>query len=263
MLRPGRRGCGFGVGSEPLTSAFAARGAAVVATDLSAQDPGSDHWATSNHNQYARSLEAVYRPELIAREDFDRLVTFRPVDMRRIDGLQAGSFDFLWSSCALEHLGSLQAGFDYIDSAMTLLAPGGVAVHTTEFNVGSNDATVETGDNVIYRRRDIEDLDRRLRRAGSALEKADFDAGSEPGDIDFDEPPYFTRGRHHIKLLLEGHIATSMLLIIRKGLLGVRAAAPADGSAATAPEKPPAAPGEGAARRSRRLLGGGWFGKSR
>ena len=40
---------------------------------------------------------------------FDQLVTFRPVDMTAIPDDLAG-FDFCWSSCALEHLGSLAAG---------------------------------------------------------------------------------------------------------------------------------------------------------
>jgi SAM-dependent methyltransferase len=250
MLRPGRRGCGFAVGTEPLASAYAARGVTLVATDLAAEDPGSEHWARVNDN--ARSLEAVHRPELIDRETFGRLVSFQPVDMRAITGLEPG-FDFMWSSCALEHLGTLEAGLAFIESAAELLAPGGVAVHTTEFNVASNEATVKQGQNVIYRRRDIEDLDRRLRRVGCGLEAVDFDAGSEPGDIDFDEPPYFTRGRNHIKLLIDGHIATSILLVIRKGREGVRAPAPAPPVPAELPvaEPAPMPPPEPAPARSR------------
>lgn len=251
MLRPGRRGCGFAVGTEPLASAFAARGATIVATDLAAEDPGAEHWAKVNDN--AASLDAVHRPELIDRGTFDRLVSFQPVDMRAITGLEPGSFDFLWSSCALEHLGTLEAGLAFIEAATGLLAPGGVAVHTTEFNVASNDATVEVGQNVIYRRCDIEALDRRLRRFGCGLETVDFDAGCEPGDLDFDEPPYATRGRPHIKLLIDGHIATSILLVIRKGLLGVRAPAiaPPVMPEVPAPEPAPAQEPEPAPARAR------------
>ena len=44
-------------------------------------------------------------------------------------------FDFTWSSCALEHLGTLAAGADFVVAQMDCLRPGGVAVHTTEFLV--------------------------------------------------------------------------------------------------------------------------------
>ena len=44
--------------------------------------------------------------------------------------------------------------------SLRFLRPGGIAIHTTEFNVSSNDNTVADGDTVIYRKRDIEDLAR-------------------------------------------------------------------------------------------------------
>ena len=102
---------------------------------------------------------------------------YRDVDMNAIPADLRG-FDFTWSSCALEHLGTLAAGMDFVVAQMDCLAPGGVAVHTTEYLVSSNDATVEAGGTVFYRRRDIEALADRLRRAGHAI------------DVDY------TRGHH-------------------------------------------------------------------
>ena len=43
-----------------------------------------------------------------------------------------GSFDFIWSSCSFEHLGSLGEGERFVLEALRFLKPGGVAVHTTE-----------------------------------------------------------------------------------------------------------------------------------
>ena len=57
---------------------------------------------------------------------------FRAVDMNDIPPDLRG-FDFTWSSCALEHLGTLRAGADFVVEQMTCLRPGGVAVHTTEY----------------------------------------------------------------------------------------------------------------------------------
>jgi hypothetical protein len=77
--------------------------------------------------------------------------------LTNIQGIEHGAYDFLWSSCALEHLGSLDAGLDFVVNAMDLLKPGGTAIHTTEFNLSSDDETLTSGPCVIYRRRDIDD----------------------------------------------------------------------------------------------------------
>ena len=214
MLQPGRKGCGFAVGQEPLTSLFAARGAEILATDLPATDDAAP-WVTTG--QHAASLDSLYRSELIGRDEFDARVRFRPADMRALGLPWNERFDFVWSSCSIEHLGDLAAGLDFVEQATRLLLPGGCAVHTTEFNVTSNDDTPSRGDIVIYRRRDIEALDRQLRRVGCGLSRCDFYAGNHPDDLDFDLPPYGRPDRQHIKLLLGGHVTTSMLLIVQKG----------------------------------------------
>jgi hypothetical protein len=212
MLRGGRRGCGFAVGTEPLPSLFAARGATVVATD---GPEAAGHWAATG--EHAASRDAIHYPGLIDRPAFDARVSFRLVDMRRVEGLQPASFDFVWSSCALEHLGSLAAGLDFMLAAQRLLRPGGIALHTTEFNLSSNEETVETGDNVIYRRRDLEAFAERLQAEGSVMAPGDFDPGHEPEDLAHDLPPYYVHGRPHVKLLLDRYVCTSILLVLQAG----------------------------------------------
>ena len=98
-----------------------------------------------------------------------RHVRYRAVDMNAIpDDLR--DFDFTWSSCALEHLGSLDAGAAFVLRQMACLRPGGTAVHTTEYVVSSDTDTVEKGGTVLYRRRDIEALAEQLRAAGHEIE---------------------------------------------------------------------------------------------
>ena len=138
--------------------------------------------------------------------------------MLDISKLPKKHFDFLWSSCAIEHLGSLEDGLTFVRNSLDCIKPGGIAVHTTEYNVSSNDQTIEVGPSVIYRRKDLESLDRSLRAEGGAIENLDFEAGAEPHDIGFDYPPYYTNGRQHIKLRLDEYISTSILLIIRKAI---------------------------------------------
>ncbi len=65
-------------------------------------------------------------------------------------------FDFNWSSCSFEHLGSIEKGINFLMNQLKTLKPGGWAVHTTEFNVSSDDKTIESGDTVVYRKKDIE-----------------------------------------------------------------------------------------------------------
>jgi SAM-dependent methyltransferase len=214
MLEPGRQGLGFAVGTEPLPSAFAHCGVSVLGTDLAADDAG---WGQTG--QHARSADHLFHPGLVDRPTFDRCVRFQPADMRDLGGLSSESVDFVWSSCSFEHLGSLAVGMQFVMDAMRLVRPGGLAVHTTEYNVGSNKDTWDTGGSVIYRKQDIEELGYQLRHVASALECVDFDAGVHRYDIEYDYPPYFKHGRKHVKLQLGPHISTSILLVIRKAEL--------------------------------------------
>lgn len=218
MLVAGRKGCGFAVGREPLVSLFASRGAEILATDLPAEaDPANalpaSAWASTG--QHSAAVESLHYANLIDIADFHDRVRFAPVDMRNMNLPWGETFDFVWSSCSIEHLGSLDAGMSFVKQAMCLLNPGGIAVHTTEFNVSSNEETVAEGPFVIYRKRDIQKLEYELRRIRCALGRCDFFAGDDVGDIEFDKDPF--RQHVHIKLMLSGHVATSLLLSIRKG----------------------------------------------
>ena len=99
---------------------------------------------------------------------------------------------------------------------MEILKPGGISVHTTEFNVSSNDETASVGFNNILRRQDLEELDRQLRLIKCGLDGMDFYAGSHSFDLDFDSMPYFQGNGIHIKLQIEERIATSFLLVAQK-----------------------------------------------
>lgn len=206
-LAPGKRGLGFGVGQESLPALFASHGCEVVATD--APEDGGGWEETGQHSSSRDRLRA---PWIVGDAEFDRLVTHRPADMNAIpDDLQ--HFDFTWSSCCFEHLGSLDAGLDFVVNSVERLAPGGIAVHTTEFNVASNDDTVSEGGTVIYRRRDMEGLVSRLRAQGH--EVAPFRVAPPAHHLDqhVDAPPYSSP---HLKLALMGHVTTSAGVVVRR-----------------------------------------------
>jgi hypothetical protein len=102
---------------------------------------------------------------------------------------------------------------DFVVASLACLRPGGVAVHTTEYLVSSNDATVEAGGTVFYRRRDIEALVQRLHRAGHDVDM-DYSLGSAPEDEHVDVPPYTDV---HLRTELAGFVTTSLALIVTKG----------------------------------------------
>ncbi|MBB3395041.1 class I SAM-dependent methyltransferase [Rhizobium sp. BK060] len=212
QLQPGKRGCGFAVGYEPLASLFATTGAEILATDL--QPAHTDMWAATG--QQVASVDQIFWPNLIDLDSFRSKVRFQSVDMRDLSVLPERSFDFVWSSCSLEHLGSLEAGLTFVERATDLLKPGGVAVHTTEFNVSSRENTIEAGDNVLYRETDLRQLERRLRNRCATLHELKFDVGHAEFDRDYDRPPYYSSGRHHVKLDIGGFVSTSILLVISR-----------------------------------------------
>lgn len=214
MLKPGKQGCGFAVGREPLASAFAQRGVDVLGTDLAAEDETSRSWSATG--QHAAARDSLYWADLVDRSTFDARVRFVPQDMRALQPDQLGVHDFIWSSCSFEHLGDLEAGLQFVLRSTELLRPGGVAVHTTEFNVSDEERTIFTGPNVIYRRKDLSALAHRLRLIGCGMEPLDDFAGTDPEDLEYDFPPYYSHGRPGIKILLGGFVTTSCLIIITK-----------------------------------------------
>ena len=217
VLREGARGIGFGCGEEPLPSLFASFGASVLATDLPPSDSRSQTW--SHSGQHAQSLEGLRRPEICPPERLDA-IELEYVDMNRIPERYDGKYDFCWSACALEHLGSIERGLQFIANTARLLRPGGVLVHTTEFNYLSNTKTVDNWPTVLFTRRHFQDVAARLVQSGCAVEALDFDMGSGALDGVIDLPPYHwddewsaNLQRVHLRLVVEGYAATSFGII--------------------------------------------------
>lgn len=209
VLRPGARGLGFRVGRDPLASVFASLGCEIVATDLDPASARQHGWVDAGH--FAMTAEELNQYRLCRADDFSRLVTLRTVDMNRIPA-DLTDFDFTWSACAFEHLGSIARGQRFILRQMDCLKPGGTSLHSTEYNVFSDRHTISRGDTVLFRRRDIEWLADRLRRDGHEI-AVDLSFGSSPADHYVDVPPF---GGPHLKLQVGSFVSTSLALVIEK-----------------------------------------------
>ena len=212
VLEMGSRGLGFGVGEEPLSAYFASRGCRITATDLPGEDAERAGWTKTA--EHAAGKETLRRPNLCDEAVFDAAVDFRTVDMNAVPDDLTG-FDFCWSACALEHLGSIEAGLAFIRRSIETLKPGGLAVHTTEFNLTSNNDTVSEGGTVLFRKRDFEALIAQLRAQGHEVSAIDYDPGDGPIERYIDMAPY--RPEPHLKLALDGFATTSIGLFIRRG----------------------------------------------
>jgi hypothetical protein len=211
VIRPGARALGFGVGTEPLPAMLAANGVEVVATDAPLEVIAGDGWQSTN--EHASDLMALFRRALIDEASFRARVTFRPVDMNAIPADLRG-FDACWSSCCFEHLGGIAQGLDFVENSLETLRPGGVAVHTTEFNLASNEATLETPGLSYFRRKDIEALLDRLAARGHTVWPLNLHPGDSPLDAYIDTPPY---ALPHIKLEALGQVSTSIGLVVQRG----------------------------------------------
>lgn len=213
FMQSGKAGLGFAVGREPLPSLFAAYGCDIVATDQGAESAERSGWSATD--MYAGEYESLHHPNIVGRKEFMERVRFEPVDMTAIPKHLFGEFDFCWSSCALEHLGSLESGLQFVENSIKTLKPGGVAVHTTEFNLQSNESTLETQGDSIYRRQDIEALIRRLEGSGHIVEPVEWTMGNGLVETVSDTPPY--KQSPHLKLNIAGYDCTSIAIIITAG----------------------------------------------
>jgi hypothetical protein len=213
LIKASARGLGFGVGEEPLTAYFASQGCLITGTDMATDAAVDAGWTTTD--QHAAGKEALRQSWLCDDALFNANVEFRTCDMNAISDDLTG-YDFCWSACALEHLGSIEQGLAFIERSIDCLKPGGFAVHTTEYNLTSNADTVSEGGTVLFRRRDMEELYWRLAAKGHVMAPLDLEPGDGEIERYIDVAPY--RDEPHLRLALWGYACTSFGIIVQKAL---------------------------------------------
>jgi len=203
-------GLGFGVGSERLASAFTAAGAKILATDAPVSAVIGQGWETKN--QHATSLQQLHYSELVDYSIFSKNCKFDALDMNDYASIPTG-YDFHWSSCVIEHLGGISQGLDFLIHSSKKLNAGGIAVHTTEFNLSSGIETADNSGTCIFRKLDFNNLAQEANQHGLQLEPMIYDPGSHFLDYFVDSPPY---SDVHLRLILERYVSTSIGIVIRK-----------------------------------------------
>lgn len=211
VLIPGSRGLVFGVGTEPLPAVFAARGCHIVATDAPDDVAEDGGWKEHRWSSHVENLtnDGICDPDL-----FRERVSYRTVDMNAIPS-DLGQFDFCWSACCFEHLGSLQHGLDFVEASVDLcLRPGGTAIHTTEYNLSTNDSTLESPGLSVYRKKDLGGLRSSLTNSGHSVSELTIAPDSSYLDQYVDLRPFSSD--LHLKLDLAGYAVTSAGIIVQK-----------------------------------------------
>lgn len=226
LLQQGCEGVGFGCGQEPLASYFASKNIKALVTDLAPEQVVGLGWAETG--QHTTSLEQAFYPNIVSRKTFEANIRHRCIDMNNIPAFDK-SFDFCWSVCALEHVGSIKKGLDFIENSLLSLKPGGIAVHTTEFNYLSDEKTIDNWPTVLFLRKHFEELATRLAKNGHKMLGPDFAIGNGVLDKFIDVPPYAlgngwlapeqwanSNQAGHLKLAIDGFACTCFGIIIRK-----------------------------------------------
>ena len=212
MLKEGKSGVGFGVGKDPIVAYFAKNKVKILATDLHFESAQKKGWVSTN--QYSKNILDLNARGIVSDRKLKEYTKFREVDMNQIP-CDIKNYDFTWSACAFEHLGSINQGLNFVRNSLKCLKPGGIAIHTTEFNVSSNDSTVDHEGTVLFRKKDFQALERELKEEGHKIE-FNFNTGDSSFDKFYDIPPY--SDYTHLKLRLGEYITTSIGLKITKAL---------------------------------------------
>jgi hypothetical protein len=197
----------------------------IAATDAAPEQAQSSAWIDTN--QHSTHVDSLFMPHLVDRMTFDRNVALRYVDMNAIPADLQG-YDFCWSICALEHLGSIANGLAFIRNSLNTLRPGGLAIHTTEFNFLDDEKTIDNWPTVLFQRRHFLELAKQLTTDGHLVAPMDFGIGNKPLDKFIDVPPFahdfpaairdeWGPSAPHLKISIDGFASTCFGLTIVKG----------------------------------------------
>ena len=226
------KGIVFGCGEEPIPALLARYGHQLTITDLDPEQSAQLGWIKTS--QHTHSKDACFFDNLVDRETYDKQIELRYVDMREIPDDLAGQYDFTWSVCAMEHLGSIAEGSRFVVEAMKVLKPGGLAVHTTEYNYADPNQTIDNWETVLFQGHHFENIRDQLHKAGHQTKDLILEAGEQVLDQFIDLPPFadkrgwLTYGSARegdaqacLKITVEGIAATCFGLIAERGSTGV------------------------------------------
>lgn len=216
FLNAKSHGLSMGGGQERLLYAVARRVGHLTVTDLYEPDSAWDGARTDNPD---RALKAA-APFAV---DPSRLAA-RRMDMRALEFGDA-SFDFCYSSCAMEHIGEDDDFLAHLTEVRRVLKDDGVYVLTTEFHYGED--VIPTPGNYYFSSSFL----RELVRAASLVSLDGVDGAVRPHVLNRPMPEHLSdlfadpadaiagmllKSAPHVQLLTGGLPFCSLSLVLRK-----------------------------------------------
>jgi SAM-dependent methyltransferase len=139
MVRPDRVGLSLGGGTERLLYSLAHLIKHMTVTDLYDPDTVWDCARTNDPNEFVH----VMRPFDVDDSKYHAV----RMDMRSLD-CDDRSFDFCYSSCSIEHIGSDADFLRHFDEVSRVLKDGGIYVFTTE--ISFINSTIQDPGNYVF-----------------------------------------------------------------------------------------------------------------
>jgi SAM-dependent methyltransferase len=217
LLNYQKVGLSLGGGNERVLYSIANHVKKLFVTDLYDEGTTWDCARTTDPDEFIK----LSKPFPVADDKFKAL----RMDMRYID-FQEDSFDFCYSSCAIEHIGEYQDFLQHLNEVNRVLKPGGIYIFTTEMQFGEK--TISDQNNFIFTKEYLSEL-----IANSDLDfVSDVDTTLTRNQINLPNPTNLKNlsytGKNFINeklfeqfphlILLRGSVPfTSVLLILRKG----------------------------------------------
>lgn len=147
LLESDKKGLSLGGGNERVLYSIANHIKKLIVTDLYDDNTSWDCARTSDPNEFIKSA----KPFPI---DDEKIEAFR-MDMRYLD-FDDNTFDFCYSSCAIEHIGEDKDFIQHFNEVNRVLKKGGIYVLTTELQFG--DKTIRDQNNFIFSKDHIANL---------------------------------------------------------------------------------------------------------
>ena len=213
VIKENSNGLTFSNGPGPLVALMASLGCNVTAVDLP-RAISSAHDARPA-SQQSTILDELNDIDICQSVEFKERVKLLDVNMEQLSKNDLmEKFDFLWAGTCLSHVGSIDRGAQFILWTLEFIKPGGVAVYTCDYNMSHSDETFESNTFSLFRRSDIEALERRLATLGHRLLHVDWHDGCGSADSYIDKAPYGSDP--HLRLQILQFTVTSLGLIVMK-----------------------------------------------
>ncbi|MCW9065560.1 MAG: class I SAM-dependent methyltransferase [Ignavibacteriaceae bacterium] len=138
-LNENMTGLSLGGGNERVLYSIAQHVKKLIVTDLYDEDTTWDCAKTKDPDEYIKASKPF-------EVDLSKIKALA-MDMRYLD-FEDNTFDFCYSSCAIEHIGNFDDFVQHLDEVYRVLKEDGVYVFTTEFKIGGE--TIEDQNNFIF-----------------------------------------------------------------------------------------------------------------